>query len=89
MPSDLRQQNFQSKLENLAYQYAQRNPPQFVEGENRTLTVIKHFYNNAVRPGSSANMALSLLGDSNPQEYLGMAQDFIEVVEGKLQPGME
>ena len=86
---DLRQQNFQSKLENLAYQYAQTNPPQFIEGENRTLTVIRHFYNNAVRPGSSANMALGLLGDSNPQEYLAMAQDFINAVEGKLQPGME
>lgn len=89
VPADLRQQNFQSKLENLAYQYAQTNPPQFIEGENRTLTVIRHFYNNAVRPGSSANMALGLLGDSNPQEYLAMAQDFINAVEGKLSAGME
>jgi len=86
---DLIQQNFQSKLENLAYQYAQTNPPQFIEGENRTLTVIRHFVNNAIRPGSSANMALGLLGDSNPQEYLAMGRAFIKAVEDKIPSGTE
>jgi hypothetical protein len=86
---DLRQQNFQSKLEDLAYQYAQTNPPQFIEGENRTLTVIRHFVNNAINPGSSANMALGLMGDASPQEYIRDAQAFIKAVEGKIPSGTE
>jgi len=89
LSSQLEQQNFQHKLEDLAYQYAQTNPPQFIEGENRTLTVIRHFVNNAINPGSSAKMALGLLGDASPQEYLRDAQNFIEALEGNLPSGTE
>ena len=85
----LERQNFQHKLEDLAYQYAQTNPPQFIEGENRTLTVIRHFVNNAINPGSSANMALGLMGDASPQEYLRDAQEFVKALQGNIPSGTE
>ena len=81
---ELEQQNFQNKLENIAYQYAATNPPEYIEGENRTLTVIRHYLNNASNAGSSARMALSLLGDASAEEYMRKGMAFVQQVEQGL-----
>ena len=81
---ELEQQNFQNKLENIAYQYAATNPPEYIEGENRTLTVIRHYLNNASNAGSSARMALSLMGDASAEEYLRKGMAFVQQVEQGL-----